>query len=906
MERSLFKYILRHSRGEQLVILLIVVLSQVFYFVSLDIPKTIVNKAIQGKGFDSPTASLPFFVMEFDWPSFLAPIGLSGRAVLFPGIELERIPYLVAITSLFLFMVLVNNAFKYQINTQKGRLGERMLRRLRFELLDRILRFPPSHLRRVKQAEMATMIKDEVEPLGGFIGDAFVQPAFLGGQALTALIFILGQSWWLGGVTVVVLAMQIGIIPALRKPILDLGRRRQVTARQLAGRIAECVDGGAEIHVNDTSNFERAEISERLGLIYRIRFEIYQRKFAVKALNNLLAQVTPYLFYLIGGYLAITGRFDLGGLLAVINAYKDLPGPVKELIDWYQQLQDVQIKYEQVIEQFTPEGMLPHDFQAPQEVSPLAGRIAFSNVVVLEDGERKVLDGVTAEFGLDEHLAVTGPGGGGKEMLAMTLARLARPASGSIRIAGRDLTELPEAVSGRRLSYVGQDVYLFPLSVRDNILYGLRHQPMQSPQYDEAEQRRRERAMLEARRAGNPTFEIGADWTDYAAAGATGPQDIDDRIVAVLDVVDLEEDVYQFGLRGTINPELRPDLAERVIEARHELRERLSDPAMAALVEPFDQERYNRNMSIAENLLFGTPVGPTLAPDRLAENAYLRRVLDQQGLTEDLVAIGIDIARTMVELFADLPPGHPFFEQFSFIAAEDLPEFQALVSRIDKEGKAKLSEGDRQRFLALAFPYVEARHRLDQIDAALEQRLLAARRAFAEGLPGELAGAIEFYDEGRYNAAASLQDNILFGRLSYGQAQAAPRIGGLITEVLSHLGLRRAVLEVGLDYPVGIAGKRLTPAQRQKIGLARGLIKQPDLLVVNEATAVFDGAAQMRVLERILEHRRDRGVVWVLDREDMARRLGRVLEIRNGKVERSVRSPEPDPAGKIAQELETT
>ena len=38
------------------------------------------------------------------------------------------------------------------------------------------------------------MIKDEVEPLGGFIGDAFVQPAFLGGQALTALIFILGAE----------------------------------------------------------------------------------------------------------------------------------------------------------------------------------------------------------------------------------------------------------------------------------------------------------------------------------------------------------------------------------------------------------------------------------------------------------------------------------------------------------------------------------------------------------------------------------------------------------------------------------------------------------------------------------------------------------------------------------------
>ena len=39
-------------------------------------------------------------------------------------------------------VVIINNAFKRQINTMKGRLGERMLRRLRYELFDRILRFP--------------------------------------------------------------------------------------------------------------------------------------------------------------------------------------------------------------------------------------------------------------------------------------------------------------------------------------------------------------------------------------------------------------------------------------------------------------------------------------------------------------------------------------------------------------------------------------------------------------------------------------------------------------------------------------------------------------------------------------------------------------------------------------------
>jgi len=92
-----------------------------------------------------------------------------------------------------------------------------------------------------------------------------------------------------------VVAVQGIIIPKLRKRLLVLGRERQLTARALAGRIAECVEGAAEIHAHDTSNYERAEISARLGRIFRIRFELYQRKFMVKFLNNFLSQVTPFL-----------------------------------------------------------------------------------------------------------------------------------------------------------------------------------------------------------------------------------------------------------------------------------------------------------------------------------------------------------------------------------------------------------------------------------------------------------------------------------------------------------------------------------------------------------------------------------------------------------------------------------
>jgi len=41
-------------------------------------------------------------------------------------------------------------------------------------------------------------------------------------------------------------------------------------------------------------------------------------------LNNFIGQLTPFFFYLIGGYLVIQGDISFGSLVAVLSAYKDL------------------------------------------------------------------------------------------------------------------------------------------------------------------------------------------------------------------------------------------------------------------------------------------------------------------------------------------------------------------------------------------------------------------------------------------------------------------------------------------------------------------------------------------------------------------------------------------------------
>jgi putative ABC transport system ATP-binding protein len=270
----------------------------------------------------------------------------------------------------------------------------------------------------------------------------------------------------------------------------------------------------------------------------------------------------------------------------------------------------------------------------------------------------------------------------------------------------------------------------------------------------------------------------------------------------------------------------------------------------------------------------------------------MQTVLHQLGLDQDLLRMGLSIAETMVELFSGLSPDNPLFEQYSFISADDLPNVRLLLQRLGGKGAEAVPEADRVRLMTLPLRYIEARHRLGLIDADMEDRLLAARRAFRAGLPGPLQGSVEFYDFGRYNNAATLQDNVLFGRLVYGQAQADQRIGTLIRQVLDELALRDSVIEVGLEYNVGVAGKRLAATQRQKLGIARALIKRPQFLVVNEAVAVFDGRTQDRIRDHILEAADGRGVVWIANRPSQAEPFEQVIVMQGGRVAASGKKPQ--------------
>jgi len=111
-------------------------------------------------------------------------------------------------------------------------------------------------------------------------------------------------------------------------------------------------------------------------------------------------------------------------------------------------------------------------------------------------GEQKVLDGIKLEVAKGETVAVLGRSGGGKSVLLKLLIRLLSPDSGSIRIAGQEITKLEEKQLNdvrKKIGFLFQQAALYDsLTVEENVAFPLKRHTNKSA----AEQKNRVRELL--------------------------------------------------------------------------------------------------------------------------------------------------------------------------------------------------------------------------------------------------------------------------------------------------------------------------------------------------------------------------------------------------------------------------
>ncbi|OKH88818.1 ABC transporter transmembrane domain-containing protein [Thalassospira sp. TSL5-1] len=898
MPQSVFAYIWRHSRFQQIVLLIITVLSFPFLYYSLDLPKMIVNKAIGGAG-------EPFDIL---------------------GIELNQVEYLFSLSGIFLALVFINGGFKYLINVYTGVMAERLLRRMRYILYERILRFPLPHFRKTSQGEIVSMITAEAEPLGGFFGEAFSLPVYQGGILITISAFIFIQDPLMGLAAVSFYPLQGYIIPKLQRRVNQLGKDRVQNIRRLSEHIGDTVSGATDIRAHNTQGYELMRYTQRMGRIFEIRKEIYFRKFFIKFLNNFIAQITPFFFYSIGGYLVIQGDLSFGALVAALAAYKDMSAPWKELLAYYQRLADAHIKYDQLYEQFElPDLDQEHELTAPL-ADHLKSPLDVYGVSWMDDDGTRVVENVSFNMPLPGSALLTGTADSGKSHLARLLVRLLNPSSGRIQFADVNAAQLPASFLGQRTAYVGPDSYLFHGTISDNLLYGLKHRPQierdddtnagktaakdQGMATDDSQEETGkllppklvEEVKLasptdlpdhltaemfdEIKRSGNIPYDPSGQWIDYTGPGYESLEQLNSELLSLLSVVHLDRDIYRIGLFRRIDPKLRPNLSQAVLAARPRLKELLAERGLADLVEPFDINRYNDNATVGINLIFGVPVNPNYERRSFLSHPYFLGVLRDNGLYEPMINMGRNMLDLMIELFTGLPPGHEFFDRYSFISADELTEVKHMLKRIDGVAVSDIGEEDQLRLLEVAMNLTPARHRLRVMDDNFRDMVLKARPKFHENIPDDLVREIDFFDADNYTASASILDNLLFGRFAYGRAHSEERVGEVLFEIARDGGLYEALISLGLESDVGVGGSRVSQSLRQKITLVRALIKNPDILVIDEALSAIDNETRDQVVKYLTKSASDLSVIWVDGADMPSEHFSTALHMSNGKLTR--------------------
>ncbi|MFW0790915.1 ABC transporter ATP-binding protein [Gordonia sp. CPCC 205333] len=124
----------------------------------------------------------------------------------------------------------------------------------------------------------------------------------------------------------------------------------------------------------------------------------------------------------------------------------------------------------------------------------------------------------------------------------------------------------------------------------------------------------------------------------------------------------------------------------------------------------------------------------------------------------------------------------------------------------------------------------------------------------------------------------TVADNIAYGRptASRGDIVDAARAVGAVDMI--------AGLDGAMTYTVGERGRGLSSGQRQLIALARAELVQPDLILLDEATATLDQATEARVLAAGERVTRTRTSVIVAHRLATAARADRIAVVEDGRI----------------------
>jgi ATP-binding cassette subfamily B protein/subfamily B ATP-binding cassette protein MsbA len=172
----------------------------------------------------------------------------------------------------------------------------------------------------------------------------------------------------------------------------------------------------------------------------------------------------------VGARHVLDGTLTIGGLVVFTAYLTSLYGAIDSISQAYGSIQGAKVSLQRVFEIMEEEC----DLKDGSRVFPskAKGEVSWSNVSFHYVPERPVLRQIDLHVSPGQKVAIVGRTGAGKSTLVSLLARFYDPRSGRVTIDGIDVREFELKSLRRQIAMVLQPPLVFPLTIRENLIYG--------------------------------------------------------------------------------------------------------------------------------------------------------------------------------------------------------------------------------------------------------------------------------------------------------------------------------------------------------------------------------------------------------------------------------------------------
>ncbi len=395
---------------------------------------------------------------------FLVKIAIDGY------IAKNDLPGLTVITLLTLLVYLANFVATSRQTLIVSEVGQKLLRTLRLQMFQHFQRLPLTYFDRHITGVIVSRLVNDVQVMNDLLTNGLLT---LFGDIFT-LVFTVGIMLWLSPKLALVTFAVMPLMPIAIWIFTQKAKVAYRVTREKIGAVAadfqESIDGMRVVQAfaREETSQEQFDVVNNENRVANIRANtLSSGLMPVVEFNSALAIVAVIAY---GGYLVLQNEVTIGVIVAFLAYITRFFAPVRELTQFYNQLQAATAGAEKVFE-LLDEPVTVSERPRPITLRNVRGEVEFRDVS-FSYGREPVLHGISFHAAPGEMVAMVGHTGAGKTTVASLLTRFYDPIEGAVLLDGHDLRDLSFATLRHNIALVLQDNFLFAGTIRENIRFG--------------------------------------------------------------------------------------------------------------------------------------------------------------------------------------------------------------------------------------------------------------------------------------------------------------------------------------------------------------------------------------------------------------------------------------------------